>query len=75
MYTLFKYNFAICNLADVFLTIGVIMVIVYLIYSFVLESRKEKQEKALDEGASSSPSEPLMPPSDEEGKKGEGEDE
>ena len=75
VYTLFKYNFAICNLADVFLTIGVIMVIVYLIYSFVLESRKEKQEKALDEGGSSAPSEPLMPPSDEEGKKGEGEDE
>ena len=75
VYTLFKYNFAICNLADVFLTIGVIMVIVYLIYSFVLEARKEKQEKALDEGGPSAPSEPLTPPSDEQGKKGDGEDE
>ena len=45
VYTLFKKDFAICNLADVYLTIGVIMVIIWLIYSAVLESRKEKKAK------------------------------
>ena len=47
VYTLFKRDFAICNLADVFLTIGVIMVIGYLIYAMVIEMRKEKEKKAL----------------------------
>ena len=50
IYTLFKKNFAICNLADVFLTIGVIMVIIYLILLMVWESRKEKAARASAEG-------------------------
>lgn len=50
VYTLFKRDFAICNLADVFLTIGVIMVIGYLIYAMVIEMRKEKEKKALAAG-------------------------
>ena len=47
VYTLFKKDFAICNLADVYLTIGVILVIIYLIYAMVIETRKEKEKKAL----------------------------
>ena len=47
VYTLFKRDFAICNLADVYLTIGVILVVIYLIYAMVLEAKKEKQQKAL----------------------------
>lgn len=47
VYTLFKKDFAICNLADVYLTIGVILVIIYLIYAMVIEARKEKEKKAL----------------------------
>ena len=50
VYTLFKRDFAICNLADVFLTIGVIMVIGYLIYAMVIEMRKEKEKKTLAAG-------------------------
>ena len=60
VYTLFKYDFAICNLADVFLTIGVIMVIVYLIVMMVDEAKKGKAlvkesaaKKAAEEAASS----------------------
>ena len=75
VYTLFNYNFAICNLADVYLTVGVIMVMIYLIYSFVLEARKEKQAKALENSASPASEESLTPPSDEQDKKGDGEDE
>ena len=41
-YTLFKYDFAICNLADVFLTVGVIMIVIYLIVMMVDESKKGK---------------------------------
>ena len=44
LYTLFDWNFAICNLADVFLTVGVIMIVIYLIYAMVLESKKEKEK-------------------------------
>ena len=47
VYTLFKRDFAICNLADVYLTIGVILVVIYLIYAMVLEAKKEKRQKAL----------------------------
>ena len=55
VYTLFKKDFAICNLADVFLTIGVIMVIIYLIYTMVIEVRKDKEKKTLSaENADSS---------------------
>ena len=42
IYTLFKRDFAICNLADVFLTVGVIMVVIYLILLMVDESKKGK---------------------------------
>ena len=62
VYTLFKEDFAICNLADAFLTIGVIMVIVYLIYSMVLESRKEKEKKAAESAiAPAEPSSEVSP--------------
>lgn len=74
IYTLFKKDFAICNLADVFLTVGVIMVVIYLIYLLVVESRKKKplenpaseRESALTDSAEqvASPSE-----SSEEGEK------
>lgn len=46
VYTLFKRDFAICNLADVYLTVGVIMVVVYLIYTMVADCKKEKAKKA-----------------------------
>ena len=42
IYTLFKKHFAICNLADVFLTVGVIMVVIYLIVLMVDEAKKGK---------------------------------
>jgi len=42
IYTLFKRDFAICNLADVFLTVGVIMVVIYLIVMMVDEAKKGK---------------------------------
>jgi len=42
VYTLFKRDFAICNLADVFLTLGVIMVVIYLIMLMVQEAKKGK---------------------------------
>ena len=65
IYTLFKEDFAICNLADVFLTIGVIMVIVYLIYSMVLEYRKEREKKsAALEDVGSGEDSPEAPASD-----------
>lgn len=74
IYTLFKKDFAICNLADVFLTVGVIMVVIYLIYLLVVESRKKKplenpaseKESALTDSA-----EQVAPPSEssEEGEK------
>ena len=41
VYTLFKKDFAICNLADVFLTVGVILLIGYLIYAMTQESKTE----------------------------------
>ena len=42
VYTLFGQHFAICNLADVFLTFGVILLIVYLIIYSVEDSKKRK---------------------------------
>ncbi len=50
VYTLFKRNFAICNLADVFLTFGVIMLVIYLIV-FYMEDTKKQKEKALAEAS------------------------
>ena len=46
VYTLFKRHFAICNLADAFLTIGVIMIAIYLIWLLIQEGKKERKEKA-----------------------------
>ncbi|HAE88998.1 MAG TPA: signal peptidase II [Clostridiales bacterium] len=46
VYTLFKRDFAICNLADVYLTVGVVMVVIYLIYTMVTDVKKEKAKKA-----------------------------
>ena len=43
IYTLFGRDFAICNLADVFLTVGVVMVVIYLIVMIVDESKKGKK--------------------------------
>ena len=43
VYTLFKRDFAICNMADVFLTVGVILLVIYLIVFYAASS--EKQEK------------------------------
>ena len=42
IYTLFERDFAICNLADVFLTVGVVMVVIYLIVLMVDEAKKGK---------------------------------
>ena len=42
VHTLFKRDFAICNLADVFLTLGVIMVVIYLVMLMVQEAKKGK---------------------------------
>ena len=44
LYTLFEYRFAICNLADVFLTVGVIMVVIYLIVMMADEVKKGKKK-------------------------------
>ena len=46
IYTLFKKNFAICNFADVVLTIGVILLLVYLIAFYAFASTKKQEEKA-----------------------------
>ena len=46
IYTLFGENFAICNLADVFLTVGVILIAIYLILYMIWDSKKEKTEAA-----------------------------
>ena len=61
VYTLFKRDFAICNLADVFLTVGVILVMIYLIYVMVLESKNNKAKKSLA-------AEEAAPPKQEEDK-------
>ena len=45
IYTLFKRNFAICNFADVVLTIGVILLIVYLIVFYAIDGKKKKAIK------------------------------
>ena len=53
VYTLFKKDFAICNLADVFLTIGVIMLIGYLIYAMMQDSKKEGEAAPAEDDAES----------------------
>ena len=57
-YTLFKKDFAICNVADVFLTVGVILLMIYLVCSAVIEAKKEKEKKlaALQSSGSASSS-------------------
>ena len=49
VYTLFKKRFAICNLADVFLTIGVIMIAGYLIWLLIGETKKGKKTQVPSE--------------------------
>jgi len=44
IYTLFGENFAICNFADVCLTIGVILLIIYLIAFYAIDSDKKKKK-------------------------------
>ena len=65
VYTLFKRHFAICNLADVYLTIGVILVACYLIWLIAKEGKKGKTVKqvAADEEVSRAPQEanPTLP--------------
>jgi len=53
VYTLFKQNFAICNLADVFLTFGVIMLVIYLIIFYAEDTKKRKEKAAMSAAASS----------------------
>ena len=43
IYTLFKKNFAICNVADVALTVGVILLIVYLIVFYAIDNGKARK--------------------------------
>ena len=45
VYTVFKKNFAICNFADVCLTIGVILLIVYLIVFYAIGDKKKEAAK------------------------------
>ncbi|MBQ9370386.1 MAG: signal peptidase II, partial [Clostridia bacterium] len=45
IYTLFGKNFAICNFADVVLTIGVILLILYLIVFYAIDTKKKAQIK------------------------------
>lgn len=49
VYTLFKKDFAICNLADVFLTVGVILIAGYLIWSLFNDNKKEKETQPVSE--------------------------
>ena len=65
IYTLFKKNFAVCNLADVFLAIGVILVVVYLIILMVDESKKQKSASAEQSAKGGAPEEALPPESEE----------
>ena len=60
VYTLFKYEFAICNFADVCLTVGVALVVIFLIISLVSESKKIKAQKTA--------AEQLAPLGEDEGK-------
>ena len=48
LYTWFGLDFAICNLADVFLTIGIILAVICLIYQMVIDAKREKEAKAAE---------------------------
>ena len=62
IYTLFGRNFAICNMADVFLTIGVVLLIVYLIVYYAVGNGKKKGGSAKNAASEvSSESEPDEP--------------
>lgn len=68
VYTLFKKHFAICNFADVCLTVGVILLVIYLIVFYAIGSSKKEKEHS---GAAQIPAEEgkadvLSIPSDEE---------
>ncbi len=64
VYTLFKKDFAICNLADVFLTLGVVMLVIYLIIYAVNDSKKRKTTLSQSEDYASE-SVPVSSESDE----------
>lgn len=49
VYTLFKKNFAICNLADVFLTFGVIMLAIYLIAFYMRDGKNDKISEVFEQ--------------------------
>ena len=69
VYTLFKRDFAICNLADVYLTVGVILVIGYLIYLTVAEAKKEKNARLT--ASSETPADASHPQDDGDGSEDE----
>lgn len=46
VYTIFKKNFAICNFADVCLTVGVILLLIYLIVFYAIGSSKKEKLSA-----------------------------
>lgn len=62
VYTLFKKHFAICNFADVCLTIGVILLVIYLIVFYAIGSTKKEKnlldaaQAPADEGGADVPS-------------------
>lgn len=60
VYTLFDKQFAICNLADAYLTVGVILLSGYLIWTLFQEGKKSKkkavEEKTADAGKQEMPS-------------------
>ena len=53
IYTLFKKNFAICNFADVWLTIGVILLVIYLIVFYAIAGREKDLRAATKKEAPS----------------------
>lgn len=46
--TLFHRSFAICNLADVWLTVGMVLLIVYVLFVWKDDSKKKKAAKAVE---------------------------
>ena len=48
VYTLFKRNFALCNVADIWLTVGMILLLVYIIFVWKGEDFKKKDAVPAD---------------------------
>ena len=79
IYTLFGKNFAICNFADVVLTIGVILLILYLIVFYAIDTKKKEPIKETDAPSSvqdeeAEMSEPLSVSPEDERSSGDEED-